>query len=358
MATKAAMATEKVLHQSAPESQSTLTHVAALARFEFEPGKQNEGTKILMVEWQDEDNGRSPGSWEVTWSGKTTVLRAENKTDKADNTRRLYFLLPPHATVPPHILLSWKPATGASSQSLTVLALPAIFAPGLGATARERGEKGILHTIWAKSRLQVLEREIEEEEQMNFEGVALEMAISERDWILSTFGLSPKKPKLDLSSLPKEVANGQLSPSLQSPRTPGGRRLSEKLKGLSLGTSEQDLAKGVNTPTREFHPLSPEGSDIAYSSFSSFRNGPTSKLKTGGKTMAAATPPEHIKQQQQDNSSSPFEYMPGQNKNEAEDDSLFAIALSPRTPDVSKSPFSFQSEDIAPYAKLKGERLS
>ena len=353
----AGIATEKVAlaEQSIPRSLS----ITALARFEFEPGKGNEGTKILMVEWQDEDNSRSAGSWKVTWSGKTTVLGAENKTDKADNTQRLYFLLPPYATVPPHVTLSWKPTDGESSQSLMILALPAIFAPALGATARERGKKGILHTIWAKSRLQVLEREIEEEKALNLEGIALEMALSERDWILSTFGLSPKKPTLDLSSLPKETLNGQLSPSLQSPRTPGGRRLSEKLKGLTLGTSEKELAKGANTPTREFHPLSPEGSDVAYSSFSSFRNGPTSsRLKISGKTMTAANPPEHIRQQQQENSSSPFGYMPRQTKNEAEDESLFAIALSPRTPDVSKSPFSFQSEDIAPYAKLKDERPS
>lgn len=351
--------TEKaaLIEQSIPESLSTISNVTAIARFEFEPGKGNEGTKILMVEWQDEDTNRSAGSWEVTWSGKTTVLGAENKTDKADNTKRLYFLLPPKTTVPPQIILSWKSLTGESSQSLTVLALPAIFAPGLGATARERGKKGILHTIWAKSRLQMLEREIEEEQALNFEGIALEMALSERDWILSTFGLAPKAPTLDLSSLPKETLKGQLSPSLQSPRTPGGRRLSEKLKGLSIGTSEKDLAKGVNTPTREFHPLSPEGSDIAYSSFSSFRNGPMSpRLKTGGKTMIAANPPEHIRKRQQEDSSTLFGQMSQQNGIDAEDESLFAIALSPRTPDVSKSPFSFQSEDIAPYTKSKGER--
>jgi hypothetical protein len=358
MAEKATGKTE-LSEQSIADARTTLSNVTALARFEFEPGKQNEGTKILMVEWQDEDRNRSPGSWEVTWPGKKTVLGAENKTDKVDNAHRLYFLLPPYATVPPQITLSWNSKTGASTQSLTVLALPAIFAPELGATARERGKKGILHTIWAKSRLQVLEREIEEEQALNLEGVALEMAISERDWILSTFGLAPKPPTLDISSLPEETPNGQLSPSLQSPRTPGGRRLSEKLRGLTLGTSEKDLAKSVNTPTREFHPLSPEGSDIAYSSFNAFRNGPTSsRANAGGKMMTAANPPEYIRRKQQDDSFSPFGYMQSQNRNDAEDESLFAIALSPRTPDVAKSPFSFQSEDIAPYTKLKGEKSS
>lgn len=135
--------------------------------------------------------------------------------------------------------------------------------------------------------------------------------------------------------------------------------MSEKLRGLTLGTSEKDLAKSVNTPTREFHPLSPEGSDIAYSSFNAFRNGPTSsRANASGKMMTAANPPESIRRKQQGDSFSPFGYIQSQNRNDAEDESLFAIALSPRTPDVAKSPFSFQSEDIAPYTKLKGEKPS
>jgi hypothetical protein len=359
------MAEKVTLTESISESPiSALSSVTALARFEFETGKGNEGTKVMMIEWQDDDlNGKAAGSWQVGWSGKTTVLPAENH-NTTDSTKRLYFLLPPNTTVPPQITLSWQPSADTSGrsdkgQSMTLHTLPAIFTPELGATSKASGSKGVLHTIWAKSRLQVLEREIREEQALNTEGIALEMAFSERDWIVATFGLMPKAPTLDLSAVPKNILNGQLSPSLQSPRTPGGRRLSEKLKGLSLGTSEKDLARGPNTPTREFHPLSPDASDVAYSSFKSFRNGPKSpkaKSKKSAKTVTAQNPPDEVVKQQQQAASMPFGYVPRQNRPELEDDSLFAIALSPRTPDIEKTPFSFSSDEVAPYAKLKGER--
>jgi hypothetical protein len=37
--------------------------------FEFEAGKGNDGTKILMIEWEDDDLTRSKtdGSWHVSW---------------------------------------------------------------------------------------------------------------------------------------------------------------------------------------------------------------------------------------------------------------------------------------------------
>src|SRR5437764_6103768 len=73
--------------------------LSALARFEFESGKGNEGTKILMVEWEEatSDEERKPGSgglggeWHVQWEGKNTVLQVK---DKEDRHHRLYFLLP------------------------------------------------------------------------------------------------------------------------------------------------------------------------------------------------------------------------------------------------------------------------
>lgn len=344
-----------------PESPTAaLSSVTALARFEFEPGKGNEGTKVVMIEWQDDDLSREAGFWHVTWSGKSTVLPAENH-HPTDNTKRLFFLLPPNTTVPPQITLSWQPPENASrgpgKGSMTLPTLPAIFTSELGATSKATRLKGVLHTIWAKSRLRVLDLEIKAEQALNMEGIALEMAISERDWIVGTFGLTPKAPMLDLSLLPKSTLNGPLSPSLETPRTPGGRRLSEKLKGLSLGTSEKDLARRPNTPTRQFHPLSPDASDVAYSSFNSFRNGPLSpkaKSKTSARTMMAQNPHDEIVNQQQQSSMS-FDYLPKRKGTEIEDESLFAIAMSPRTPAIAKSPFSFSTEEIAPYAHLKGE---
>lgn len=240
-----------------PRSPDTLESISALARFEFEPGKGNGGTKILMVEWEDYSQTRDPeGLWQVSWSSKTTVLPADERT--ADNIRRFYFLLPPGTTIPPHVTLTYQPPPKSASavkipQHLRINVLPAIFPPELGVTARASGRKGVLHTIWAKKRLQVLDKEIKHEQEFNLEGIALEMAVSEKEWIESNFGIAPKVPPLDMSAVPKYPA-GPLTPGLTSPRSPAGRKLSEKLKGLSLGTSEKDLAKrpeGIVFPIAE-----------------------------------------------------------------------------------------------------------
>jgi len=62
----------------------------------------------------------------------------------------------------------------------------------------------------------------------NGEGVGLEMAMQEKQWIEDNFGVGAKAVP-DLSS-----------PT--SPKTPGGGRLSEKLKGLKLGTTASALS--------------------------------------------------------------------------------------------------------------------
>ena len=219
--------------------------ITALARFEFEAGRGNEGTKILMVEWEDDDLTRSPvGSWHVSWDGKKTVLPADERTN--EHTRRFYFLLPPGVTIPPVVTLTYEPPPSSAStakrpDSLQINPLPAIFPPELGSTARTSGKKGVLHTIWAKKRLQALEKEIKEESKYNLEGVALEMAIREREWIESNFGVAGRPGSLNTNNLPS-YPGAPLSPA--SPRSPtSGRKLSEKLKGLKLGTSEKDLAR-------------------------------------------------------------------------------------------------------------------
>ncbi|KIW30567.1 uncharacterized protein PV07_06303 [Cladophialophora immunda] len=352
-----------------PTLPDTLLSVTALARFEFEPGKGNDGTKVMMVEWQDDDEARDKsGRWQVSWPGKRTVFPADD--NPSDNIRRVYFLLPPGAIVPPHITLAYHPPinptepteTPAVEQKaplrMTVNPLPAIFTPELGATAKASGRKGVLHTIWAKKRLQVLEKEIKQEEEHNLEGIALEMARSEKSWIESNFGLAPKPPSLDLSNISKSL--GPTSPGIQSPKSPGGRRLSEKLKGLSIGTSDRDLnARGLNTPTRESHPLSPEASDMAYSSFSSFRSGPGSASSaTTGKKIVAQAPPDFIRKQQgQSPATASLNSMSQAAKlDDPADDDLFAVALSPRSPDGPKSPFSISSAEVGAFAKIKGER--
>jgi len=342
-----------------PLYPNTLLSVTALARFEFEPGRGNEGTKVMMVEWQDDDETRATtGSWHVSWSGKRTVFPADD--NPSDNIRRVYFLLPPGSIVPPHITIAYtKPwATAAEPVQplrLSVNALPAIFTPELGATAKASGKKGVLHTIWAKKRLQVLGKEIQQEQAHNLEGIALEMAVAEKEWIENNFGLQQKPPNLNLGAT-SDFTAAPMTPGLQSPKSPGGRRLSEKLKGLSIGTSEKDLAaKGVNTVTREVHPLSPEGSDMVYSSFSAFRNGPTSPPSAPLRKIVSQSPPDHLrKQQMQSPPASLMSQISWQNdKNE---DDLFAVAMSPRSPGDPKSPFSLSSAEVGAFSKIKGEQ--
>ena len=348
--------TDEVLPESprSPQSPDTLTSVTAMARFEFEPARGNDGTKVMMVEWEDEDKSRTtaPGTWSLVWPGRKTSVPADERTN--DRTRRMYFLIPPKTPVPPQVSLRYQPRSGSKVTEplrLTIYPLPAIFTPELGASAKASGMKGVLHTIWAKKRLQVLEKEIRHEQEFNLEGIALEMAQAERAWIENNFGVLAR-PSLDLSGVPRSPV-GPSSPTLQSPRSPSGRRLSDKLKGLSIATDDKSLrARGVNTPIKEEHPLSPEDTDMAYSSFKSFRNGPVSPTAARSRKVVGQAPPKSIRDMQSRNAGG----MTRKRSEEDTSDDLFAKALSPRSADDPKSPFSLTSEEVSPYARLKGSR--
>lgn len=365
---------------------------AALARFEFEPGRSNDGTKILMVEWEDDDaTRRPPGEWRVSWQGKSTVLPADERTD--EHTRRVYFLLPPGTTIPPSITLSHTAAptlTDASPSmqppSVQINPLPAIFPPSLGATARTAGKKGVLHTIWAKKRLQVLRREIEAESKANAESVGLDMALREKEWIEDNFGVAVKPMGISVPSLDTSMVGPPVSP--MTPRSPGGGRLSEKLKGLRLGTSEQELKTSGDGSANngEAHPLSPETLDVAVSSFATFHQPSRNANSTHRPARTAAQiPPSYIRAQQQDLGASldsiATKKSPAQDgwmsmsrgggaeqdhqqqqtdpgarrKSHDSEEELFAKALSPRSPDIPRSPFSFSVKDRLPLGK-RGEK--
>jgi hypothetical protein len=206
--------------------------LAALSRFEFETAKGNEGTKVLMVEWDSLGTSRdntvlasNDGEWEVSWEGRTTYL--PTKDNDVGNQRRIYFLLPPGAPIPPSVTISQ-----AHGPKLVTKPLPAIFPIGLGLSGHDAGKRGVLHTMWAKKRLLELQLEIASEMQANGESVGLEMALQEREWIADHFGVG------DTSNVP----NLQALPSPMSPRSPGTSRLGEKLKGLKLATSPAELA--------------------------------------------------------------------------------------------------------------------
>ena len=361
----------------------------ALARFEFEPGRSNDGTKILMVEWEEDDTTRrSPGEWRVSWQGKSTVLPADERTD--EHTRRVYFLLPPGTTIPPSITLSHTApptptVTSLSTQplSMQINPLPAIFPPSLGATARTAGKKGVLHTIWAKKRLQVLRMEIDAETKLNMESVGLDMALQEKEWIEENFGIAANPLGISIPSLDTSTSGPPVSP--MTPRSPGGGRLSEKLKGLRLGTSDQELQTNNDGPANssEAHPLSPETQDLAISSFATFHQSPGNANSTRPTRTAAQIPPSYIRAQQQDFGASSMDSIAmkkpqaperrisssqqggsqqqdwrtkrtdgnARKKSQDSEEELFAKALSPRSPDIPRSPFSFSTEDTLPFGK-------
>ncbi|KGO36683.1 hypothetical protein PEX1_043530 [Penicillium expansum] len=357
--------------------------IAALARFEFEAGKGNDGTKILMIEWEDDDLTRSStdGSWNVSWAGKTSVLPADERP--SDSLRRFYFLLPPHTTIPPVVTLYYEPRSTASNttdsadlppskprDALRLNPLPAIFPAELGATGRTAGKKGVLHTIWAKKRVRVLEAEIAAETRNNIEGIALHMAIQEKEWIEENFGVGSRA--VDLVSSSHDSANS----SSNYPATPvspiSGRKLSDKLKGLKLQTSEKDLTMNDGSAPNTAHLLSPQSPDVAVPSFSSFRNVTHRHIHSmpTPDTNATPTPSSHINPsgpeslkpvalfppsalQEVQNNSGPngpngfaamgaamgaISLTPSNDSGEE----LFAKALSPRSPDLPRSPFSFR----------------
>ncbi|KAF2499393.1 hypothetical protein BU16DRAFT_523877 [Lophium mytilinum] len=352
----------------------SLSSTNALARFEFETGHGREGTKILMVEWEDSPATRNVrGDWHVSWEGKSTVLSADDQP--AGDIHRMYFLLAPGAAVPPLVVLTHRPRLPAEASEVVwhTNPLPAIFPPELGANARAAGKKGILHTIWAKKRLQVLSREIEKETRENVEGIGLEMASQEKEWIESTFGIAPKPVGLTIS-LAEAGGLAGLGPA--SPRTPGGGRLMEKLRGLKLGTSERDLSIGGRESggleLSANNPLSPESSDVAVSSFAAFKGANPVALAAkppqrpvGGVGIA---PPQSIVAQQEKQQHDPgmaslnatfaapsFESRGAPLPDDDREDGLFALPISPRSPEMTKSPFSFAQGETT---KTEGELAS
>jgi hypothetical protein len=374
----------------------SLSSSNALARFEFEPGRSKEGTKVLMVEWQEDATSRAiSADWEISWDGKKTVLPAKDSqltqtqsqrpltaAELADEPiNRMYFLLLPGMPIPTTVRLQKGPTLAWRTNPL-----PAIFAPELGATALESGKKGVLHTHWAKKRLQVLQAEISAEERNNSEGIGLEMALAEKEWIEQNFGVQAKRANISLDTsgagATAGIPNNLNTPS--SPRSPGGGRLMDKLKGLKLGTSDRELqtpltasstAAGAFSDTQH-NPLSPETSDVAvggggFGSFLELKGAPpTSSLaakspqQPAPRRMVAARPPDSFGAGAPGNMASldaAFSDIPFKPSAAAapaadddDDDDLFALPMSPRSPEMTKSPFTFAAQDVRRYAN--GER--
>lgn len=350
----------------------SLSSSNALARFEFEPGRSKDGTKVLMVEWEDDETTKNiAGDWEVSWEGKKTVLPAQDPArgqGEEAPVNRLYFMLGSGVSVPTSVKLQ------RGSVQWRTNPLPAIFSPELGTTSRQAGKKGVLHTIWAKKRLQVLQKEIDSESKTNTEGIGLEMAIAEKGWIEDNFGVLARPSAIGIpghGAMASAMAAAHLN-SPASPRSPGGGRLMDKLKGLKLGTSANELSGGVRDsegPTNFHNPLSPEKSDVAVGSFSSFAAlkgvAPPSDLAARPaqppqpqRRIAVQRPPDSIAAQQRQDvgmgSLNGFAigdtgFSSGQQEEDKDD--LFALPMSPRSPEMTKSPFSFGADDTTKYMK-------
>ncbi|EJT81280.1 hypothetical protein GGTG_01264 [Gaeumannomyces tritici R3-111a-1] len=316
----------------------------ALSRFEFETGKGNEGTKILMVDWDPSAAARGPqggstsiseadigdpsADWEVSWEGKTTVLPIrDSDSSEGGANRRVYFLLPPGAPIPPLVTIS----KGKAVAALHTKPMPAIFHPGLGVESRDVGTRGVLHTIWAKKRLSELQAEADREMKANGESVGLEMALQERQWIIEHFGL----PIPVVGAASRAPPTTPISPT--QPRSPIIGRLGEKLKGLRLATSPTDLAAASQAARQaQISSLSPQAADVAVSSYSMFHersahgaaaeNAGVASLDAiiGGGPGAAVVGGGPV----------------GSLKDADTEEDLFALPMSPRSPEMKRSPFS------------------
>jgi hypothetical protein len=255
----------------------------------------------------------------------------------------------------------------------------------------------VLHTIWAKKRLQVLQKEIDAEARDNMEGVGFEMASAEKEWIEANFGVV-SKPSL---VMPAQHGTGTLN-SPTSPKSPGGGRLMEKLKGLRIGTTTDALSASGSASkpaieSIEFNPLSPESSDVAVGSFGAFaalkgmpdQNTLAAKPAQPPTTLTASAPQLGQPQQRRVQAHNPpdsfaaqqrqaglgslnalastgtatggfssFEEAtfarpppPSHSSSGQDEDDLFALPMSPRSPEMTKSPFSFAASDVGRYLK-------
>ncbi|KAK4044588.1 hypothetical protein C8A01DRAFT_12086 [Parachaetomium inaequale] len=303
----------------------------ARSRFEFETDKRNEGTKILMVEWDDSGPRQENESsdWEVTWEAKGAVLPVRDVEPEAgSNIRRVYFLLPPGAPVPALVDITRRRGSSedgaGAGHMLRTKPMPAIF-PAELTSQQDAGRRGVLHTIWAKRRLAELQAEIAAEMRTNGESVGLEMAMQEQQWIVDHFGLAPD-PGMPQ---PTKLHIPQSSASPASPRSPVGGRLGEKLRGLKLATSPADLAaasqaaKSAQAPRMQplVTSVSPPATGVSTVPGSS--GGGVASLDaivgSGVAPVAAARV---------------------DGGDDATEEDLFALPMSPRSPEMKRSPFS------------------
>ncbi|EFX01456.1 hypothetical protein CMQ_6398 [Grosmannia clavigera kw1407] len=324
------------------ETPTSPSSAFALSRFEFETGRGNEGTKILM------DDGHDWAGWEVTWDGKTDAnavpaRRSTGGTDGEDGTTlRVYFLLPPGQHIPPLVSIRQRVGRvgGDTAAVLWTKPMPAIFPASSSTTT---GQRGVLHTIWAQQRLADLAAEIAAEMQANSESVGLQIAIQEHAWITEHFGNSndatpaaaAAAARSPSESEPETDTDTEAAAASFSPHPPSGNtsKLGEKLRGLRLATSPADL----EAASRADLPGASKGSAS------------TTLWTHVHATQQTRSQPQQQQQQQHTAPSHVYSLdavlqggrIQATDTADADgEDELFALPMSPRSPDMVKSPFS------------------
>ncbi|KAH6660229.1 hypothetical protein BKA67DRAFT_44733 [Truncatella angustata] len=311
------------------ESPGTPSSPNAWARFEFEMGRGNEGSKVLVVEWDpavagaDDTEPHQPrqdlDTWDVSWEGKIFKETNEVKEVEGDSTHRILILIEDDVHVPSVVTISHT-LTG---RRLVARPMPAIFTPALGAdVTKAAGKRGVLHTQWAEKRLRQLSTEYDREVQVNSEGVGAQMAWDDMTWVAYHFGLQHPYPA-------GRPVQQEAPPTPQSPRSPVGGKLGEKLRGLKLATSPSELANtGGQRPNQHYFTPSNSGTTTRT------RSALSTAVAVGGTTSGVAS----LDAMMEDDKSAPPARPPLENQ--VTEDELFALPMSPRSPEMKKSPFS------------------
>ena len=119
-----------------PLSSPSLSSPGTLARFEFESGKGNEGTKILLVEWTSTSSSSTASVyWENMPNGG--CLSVTDLSTGPSVSRKL-FLLPSYSPIPRNVYIA------TAQENLQTNPLPAIF-PGRSSDGGRKGEIGRAH---------------------------------------------------------------------------------------------------------------------------------------------------------------------------------------------------------------------
>lgn len=409
---------------------------------------EEDGTTNADADDVDVEIARADGTDPVEASRPSGDTSQGTKSGK----HRLYFLLQPGAAVPAHVSITFRPAPTSSSEGYSTTAtskvatasptkrqassmpalapqpmahtsiptLPAIFPPPLCTSATMHSKKGVLHTLWAKSRLNALSAEIAHEEATNIEGIGLDMAQGELGWICENFGVGPRaaapdsamlenepvqantassptktgaSPQRPLSTRPFSPTSPQPPPPPPTPASPNtvlsSERFLSKMKGLRVGTSptastssdnKASLAQALHRPDVQGmptppqtegsggaflagrNPLSPEAGDVAVGGFEALKGARgggamgSEERQIQAKT-AVVVPPAAImvREMGRQGGFSMDEIARGQigmgtrrdvkeevGGEDAEDDEgLFALPMSPQSPESRTSPFSF-----------------